>query len=247
MRLRLIACEVFYRELCWAIARSPNQIDVDFLPKGLHNLGGAAHRERLQERIDAVDGGNYDAIVLGYGLCNLGTAGLIARRLPLVLPRAHDCLTLFLGSRQRYEEWFHANPGTYVLTSGWLERSPTGSAQRQLQGPPGTGLDMTYDQLVEKYGEDNAAYLWESLNPHAKYTTAHFIHMGVEPDDRFQQQAAARASERNWNLTVGEGSLALITKLTDGPWDDDVLVVPPGRQVMHCADQRVVDLEPAKT
>jgi len=243
VRLRLIACEVFHRELCWAVARSTNQIDLEFLPKGLHNLGGAAHRERLQERIDAVDGNNYDAIVLGYGLCNLGTAGLIAHRLPLILPRAHDCLTLFLGSRQRYQEWFDANPGTYVFTSGWLERSPAGSAQRQLQGPPGSGLDLTYEQLVEKYGADNAEYLWDTLNPHAKYHTAHFIRMGVEPDQRFEIQAAERAAERGWKATVGDGSMALITKLVDGPWDDDILVVQPGQKVAHCADKRVIVAE----
>ena len=41
-RLKLIACEVLYREMCDAVARSPHQVDVEFLPKGLHDLGGAA-------------------------------------------------------------------------------------------------------------------------------------------------------------------------------------------------------------
>ncbi len=41
MRLKLIACEIFYRELCAAVARSVNQVDVEFLPKGLHDIGQA--------------------------------------------------------------------------------------------------------------------------------------------------------------------------------------------------------------
>ena len=39
MQLKLIACEIFYREMCAAVARSPNQVDVEFLPKGLHDIG----------------------------------------------------------------------------------------------------------------------------------------------------------------------------------------------------------------
>ncbi len=34
MRLKLIACEILYRELCAAVARSVNQVDIEFLPKG---------------------------------------------------------------------------------------------------------------------------------------------------------------------------------------------------------------------
>jgi hypothetical protein len=78
MRTKLIACEVFFRELCHVMARASTQVDVEFLPKGLHDLPATAMRGRLQERIDAVPEGRYDAIVLAYGLCNNGTAGMIA-------------------------------------------------------------------------------------------------------------------------------------------------------------------------
>ena len=44
MRLKLIACEVLYRELCAAVARSVNQVDLEFLPKGLHDKGVARNR-----------------------------------------------------------------------------------------------------------------------------------------------------------------------------------------------------------
>ena len=45
----LITCEVFYREMCWAISRSPNQVDMVSLPKGLHDLGSARMRARVQQ------------------------------------------------------------------------------------------------------------------------------------------------------------------------------------------------------
>ena len=62
MRFKLIGCEVLYRELCDAVARAPHVIDVEFLPKGLHDRGGAGMRTELQRRIDAVDGAAYSAV-----------------------------------------------------------------------------------------------------------------------------------------------------------------------------------------
>ena len=53
MRLRIVACEIFFRELCHLAARSPRKVDVEFLPKGLHDQGGVAMRERLQAAVAA--------------------------------------------------------------------------------------------------------------------------------------------------------------------------------------------------
>jgi hypothetical protein len=75
MHLKLIACEIFYREFCAAIAQSINQIDVEFLPKGLHDIGHAGMSERLNEVLTAVDESHYDAVILGYALCSNGLLG----------------------------------------------------------------------------------------------------------------------------------------------------------------------------
>ena len=91
-----------YRELCAAVARSPNQVDLEFVPKGLHDLGCTGMVQRLQEALERVDETRYDAMLLGYALCNNGLVGLRARTKPLIIPRAHDCITLFLGSAARY-------------------------------------------------------------------------------------------------------------------------------------------------
>ena len=122
MRLKLIACEILYRELCAAVARSINQVDVEFLPKGLHDIGQAGMSARLEEVLAAVDESQYDAVLFGYALCSNGLVGLTARSIPLVVPRAHDCITLFLGSKERYLDYFQKQPGVYFKTSGWIER-----------------------------------------------------------------------------------------------------------------------------
>ena len=72
MHLKLISCEVFYREMCDTIARSPHQVDLEFLPKGLHDIGCAGMQARLQGVLNAVPDAQYDAILFGYGLCTRG-------------------------------------------------------------------------------------------------------------------------------------------------------------------------------
>ena len=76
MRLALIGCSLLTRELSEAIVRSPHLVDARFLPEGLHETGAKTMRSRIQEAIDALDTGKYDAVVLGYALCGNGAHGL---------------------------------------------------------------------------------------------------------------------------------------------------------------------------
>ena len=99
-RFKLIACEVFYREFCYIVATSKNIVDMEFVTQGLHDLDSNDMRAKLQERINNVDTEKYKAILLGYGLCNNGITGLTTSKIPLVVPKAHDCITFFFGSKE---------------------------------------------------------------------------------------------------------------------------------------------------
>lgn len=242
MRLKLIACEIFYRELCAAVARSVNRVDVEFLPKGLHDVGQAAMSARLKQVLAAVDQSQFDAIVFGYALCSNGLVGLTAGSTRLVVPRAHDCITLFLGSKERYLEYFRSRPGVYFKTSGWIER---GDGLAQLDGDSiqeKAGMKSTYQELVDKYGEDNARYLHQQLgNMTRNYSRLTFIEMGVEPDDRFEQQTRQEAIQGGWEFEKLTGDMSLIRALLDGPWDEDrFLVLQPGQSIQPSFDDGVI-------
>lgn len=248
MRLKLISCEVLYRETCAAVARSPNQVDIEFLPKGLHDIPTAEMLATVQRSVDAVEGCGvaYDAICLGYGLCGNGLVGLTARSIPVVLPRAHDCITLFLGNRDRYLDYFNKHPGVYFMTTGWIERGEGGElAQLALRKH---GLHMSYEELVAKYGEDNAQFLQEQIAQYAvRYRQYTFIEMGVEPDDRFERCAVQRACERGWKFEKIQGDMTLIQGLLDGHWDErDYVVVQPGRRVVARYDDFIIGTEAAE-
>jgi hypothetical protein len=245
MRLKLISCEVFYREVCDTVARSPNTVDVEFLPKGLHDLGGPRMRERIQAVLDAVEPARYDAVLFGYGLCNNGLAGITAGSAPLVLPRAHDCIGLFLGSKERYLDYFHAHPGVYFKTTGWMERCEKDEEMAQLSIPRQMGMDTGYEEMVARYGEENARYLYDTLCCHTRnYRQITFIKMGVEPDDRFEREARELAERRGWTFETVPGDLALLQRLVDGPWEaSEFLVVPPGQRVVATGDGDIIACE----
>jgi hypothetical protein len=240
MRLHLIGCEVILRELCHAVARSPHLVQVEFLSKGLHDRGARAMREAIQARIDAVSEARPDAVLLGYGLCGNGLSGLEARGVPLVLPRAHDCITLLLGDRERFSQYFRSHPGVYYRSIGWVERGADLEPMVREQ----TGAGMTRDALIERYGEDNGSFLFEELNRYRQtYSQLTYIETGLEPDGRFEAQARTEAAEKGWSFETLNGDLGLFERLLAGDWDDrDFLVVPPGGVVAACHDDRIVKL-----
>ena len=48
-RYKLLGCEIFYREICLLASQSTNIIDVEFLPKGLHDMGQEGMNQKLQK------------------------------------------------------------------------------------------------------------------------------------------------------------------------------------------------------
>src|ERR1022692_646944 len=138
MRFKLISCEVLFREMCDACAHSPHQVDLEFLPKGLHDLGRKPMAAKVQEAVDRTPEGVYEAILLGYGLCGNGLDGLTARHTRLVLPRAHACIALLMGSRERYRQYFEENPGTYYRSTGSKCQGSPQSIAGSVRGCPST-------------------------------------------------------------------------------------------------------------
>ena len=179
----LIACAVTCRECYHCAAVSRNVIDIRLREKGLHDIGASKMCGQLQAELDAVDGRGYDAILLGYGLCNNGTIGLRAP-IPIVIPRAHDCISLLMGSRNRCREYLEANPGTYFWSTGWIERG-TSSFDNAESTVSAMGI-RSYEEYVKEYGEETAKYLMETLGAMKHYTKLAYIDtgVGISPDTR---------------------------------------------------------------
>ena len=150
MWIKCITCEALARPVYLAAALSPHVIDVELLRRGLHNKP-ADLRSVLQTTVDEAEGWNFDAIVMVYGLCGQGTAGLVARGIPVVIPRAHDCITLFLGSRERYQDQFENYPGTYWYSQDYIERDDGSGSALSMGSGADQELQASYVEYVQKY------------------------------------------------------------------------------------------------
>lgn len=231
-KFHVISCHVLWRELCFYAATAPHLFTFKFLQQGLHDTP-ARLRSELQQAIDETSA-ECDAILIGYGLCSNGIEGIQARNTKLVIMRGHDCITFFLGSKERYQEQFENFPGTYWYTPGWIETSEM----------PGEHRYQKYLQYyLEKYGEENAHYLMEMEQSWIKnYSRAGYVDLGFFDTQKYQQFTRDCADWLGWKFHSQQGNPRLIQNFLQGNWDAEAfLVVEPGETIIAAYDQRVID------
>ncbi len=135
MKFKLISCAVFKPEL--------GNADAVFVPIGAH-IAPDRLRARLQAEIDSAEG--VGAVLLLFGLCGNATAGLTARDIPVIIPRAHDCAGILLGGMKGWRGVFGENPSRPYRCAG------------NLTDP------LSLENLTALYGEEEARRLRHELH-----------------------------------------------------------------------------------
>lgn len=243
MKLKCISCDSIARAVYYCAATSPHLVDVELIRLGLH-IWPKKLKDRVQERIDAASEESYDTIVLGYGLCGQATSGLVARSIPLVIPRAHDCITFYLGSRERYLEEHEKHPGTIWYTKDYVERSRDSEEMLSLGADLDVDLPAVYEKYVEKYGKNNADYLMQVMGEWQKhYERAVFIDQGIGDIAAEEAKAKEDAARRGWQFKKMAGDLVLIRRLLFGDWNDDFLTVQPGEKITISFGKEIITSE----
>ncbi len=233
MRLKVIACEIVFREVAYLAAKSTNIMDLAFMPKGLHDIETPRMLERIQAEVDRTEPETVETIALAYGLCNNGIVGLEAKEVPIVVPRAHDCITFFFGSKKRYKDYFFAHPGTYFRTTGWSERKSTAEIEGKIKSQ--LGLDRTFEEYKQKYGEEAARYITEFIGSWKKnYSRLCYIAMGIAEHLSYDEKARGEAEEKGWQFECRQGDIGLLQRLLNGPpWDQEhFLILKPGETLI---------------
>lgn len=237
-RFALLACSVFEREI-ELYARGSNHIaETRFFELGLHDRPDHL-RATLQQNLDAVDErADIEAIVLAYGLCGLGTAGLRPLRHKLVIPRAHDCITMFLGSKEAYAEHQRCCPACYYYTPGW-------NRGRRVPGPE--QLQAMRLDLAKKFDPDDVEFLVESQRAQwAQHNTATYIDLGTEDAPAEAEYARKCADWLGWKFEHLRGDPTLLRDLLWGNWDAQRFqIIQTGERLSHTPDDTILRAEPA--
>jgi len=210
-RTLIIACAVMKDELL-AVNHAPN-IQIEFLEQALHRTP-AKMPSAIQEKIHQADG--YDYIVLGYGSCGNGIAGVRAEKRPLVIPKAHDCITLLFGSLQAHLKEHEKVPGTYYLTKGWIEEA---------KDPLGV-----LEEYTQRYGRKTAEWVLEQ--EFKNYKRIVLVTNGTFDPAKYRSRARANAEFLGLAYEEIPGSLAFFEKLVQGRWDNsEFVILKPGEEV----------------
>ncbi len=241
MRIKVIACEVFQREIELLADRSEHEFDVLIQAFGLHDTPEELRRA-TQEAVLTARPEDCDLIVLGYGLCSNGLVGIRAGDVSFVVPRAHDCITLFLGSRERYDREFQEHPGTYYYTCGWIDRKESIEEDGLLRSQQEARRRSRYEEYVAKYGEDNAQFLIEQESLWlTHYDRAAFIHQHIGDVARYREFTQRVAESHGWQYVELEGDDRLLRRMLNGPWvEEDFLTVGAGEVTVACYDGQVI-------
>jgi len=246
MRFRVIACGVFEPYLKRLAEEAPHEIDLRVLDAGLHARPNDL-RLLLQAEIDeASREGGFDAVILFYGLCGRGAADLVSREIPVVIPRAHDCITLFLGSPEAYLKQFRKNPGTIYHTLGWITKkiNPKDREAAELYldyEKIGYDRHPEFSDLEARFGAENAHHIlafFDRWKQH--YTRAAYIDLGFPDEDALAEFTQKMAGAFEWEYELIKGDSTLMREIISGDWSDPrVFVLPPNSRCVSTGDDRV--------
>jgi len=206
----VIACAIMREELEYLQA---DGVSLVFLEQSLHRTPQKM-KGAIQEEIDKGENWDGDQIVLAYGLCSNGILGVRANRHPLLVPKVHDCITLFLGSHDRYMEEHSREPGTYYLTKGWIEekKSPLG----------------IFEEYCQRYGKETAE--WVIREELKNYTRIALVESELGMEETHRKHARENARFLNLKYEEIQGSLEFFRKIIQGPRDRDFVVLKPGEE-----------------
>jgi hypothetical protein len=209
-KTRVIACATVIEEMQPLMPAGMTCETLDF---GLH-VRPETLKLKLQQAVDDVDP-LIKYIVLGYGLCSQAVVGLRSEHCTLIVPKIDDCIGIFMGSDSAYRQQSRLEPGTYYLTKGWLEAGNTPFEE--------------HNKLIERYGLKKADMITSKILKN--YTRLALINTGHYEIENYRQKAKNYANRFKLRYEEISGSLFLIQKMINGPWDNDFIIADPGRAI----------------
>jgi hypothetical protein len=150
--IHIVACETLKPEISLVMRSRGCAYPIAWVESGKHVWPDKLH-VAVQETIDKIPR-SYTTILLVFGFCGNAMVGIKANGRRLVLPRAADCIPLFLGSQKKRDEY---GVDTYFFTEGYLNSESSFATE--------------YNVYVTRYGEKRGLSITKKMMEHYKHIT----------------------------------------------------------------------------
>jgi hypothetical protein len=196
MKIGIIACESFKKELDFLTQNNPNIVYKEYLEFGLHGYPQDLKRT-VVEKVNSLQG-KVDAVLLGYGICNSLREITGELKVPTVRLDGDDCIGVILTSSE-YEKERKKCAGTFYMTPYFAER--------------GLGLEEMKSEFAEKipnYEELGIDLKWYLDRMFDGYSRVLYVDDGLGDSERLITLSKQTANELNLDHQCRMGTLSVL-------------------------------------
>lgn len=219
MKIATIACQGIRRELELFAPQ-----DTLYLPQVYHDDPQQLNA-CLQELIDRLENKypELQAILLCYPLCGGAPLGLFAKRVPIFIPKAHDCIDLLMACSKEFRSFRRDNPGSFYYTPSWVDFAYT---------PCKKSMRRHYETNAKRFGKEAAAFLSDENTVLKNYDAC--IYLSPPSYSRLKNFRYIRHTKKAAKyLGFGYRSLAMdlsiLKNMVNGNFQDSFAAVPSGK------------------
>ena len=211
----IISCKVFKPELS---ALGIEESKVTCLEQNYHR-DPAALLEKVKASLAILEQNkNLEAVILLYGYCGGGLADLSSDRLRLIIPLAHDCIPILLGTCPGNicaDNTCSGGGHAFYLSPGWIDHGLTPYTE--------------YFAAVEKYGREDA--LWMGMEMLKNYREVVLVETVAKLKPHHRKYA--REMAKLFCLTFREikANKSWLVNLLSGHSSEYTCVINPGNPV----------------
>lgn len=209
---KIIACEMLRPEVEKILGELNLDYEVIWIEPALH-VTPKLLNQRLQEVFAEIQ--NCQRVLMPFGDCGGALKQLHTGNFETIIPKVDDCLTLLLGSMERRIAISKEEP-TFFLSLGWIKQD--------------SNIISSYRDMIEKYGEDTAKMLTETM--YGAYKRVALIDTGVGNYEELLSYEKPLKEIFGFNKYPVKGTTAYLQRLFSGPWDDGgFTVIPPNSTI----------------
>jgi hypothetical protein len=207
----VLACETLRPEIEMVMKETGAELPVYWIESGQHDFTDRL-RESIQDALAEIPA-EYGTVLLVFGFCGNAMVGVVPGERRLVMPKAADCIPIFLGS-QKVRDSYGAR--RYFFTEGYLDSE--------------SNMASEFKDMVKKYGDDNARMITCEMLKH--YESLSVVDTGAFDISYVKEGIAELADITGIPVDVIPGDLRLIHMLITGEWPpEEFFIFEPGTDI----------------